>query len=1612
MHSHGVSLEKKEERKRSRKGIEDGVAKKTRKHKADDREGRADHDNEADCAQQDTHASVQRGEKVYRKVDEISHVLGRPGMYIGATKPSTCEMDILVDEETVREITDYNETCASDDYKVEINLIKNADALVTSSNAADVDTDRTHAQSTGAEAISSTRVHDVPESDDGSAVVQGGTRVPAATTPAEAAGTSSAETATRTATSATAPTLNRQTVGSATIRARVSSGLVRLLIEALQNAVDAAFDDERVSRIEVDINATEGWVQVCNNGGGIPVKESAEGHRVLVPELVFGHLRAGSNFGDLERDGSGADRLGSGLNGVGITLANIFSTRFEASTGDVASGKEWHMTWKNNSKDKEPGVVKRYSRKNGYVRVKFFPDMSHFTDPCLPATGVMRGNILSDGGGGRVCEQDVKGRVAKVFDAGLIAVFKSCVYDLVAVVPDRVSVYLNGRKIVLKGLVDYARVMGATNGDGSRVRMIVVDSVSPDANGKDTARRGHRGSIRAIVCPSGPTTPPRPVGFVNGIRCSVGAHVDHVLDAIKNVVQDAVQTTRGVGKDMTITRARVRQMFWVCVLARVPNPHFKNQTKEELDMTVAQLRCSVNPFPSSTVSSIRAVAKPLLKALADRTKAVADVAALQRSAGAASSATKGTSSSAVFGSGNVIHHPKLADAANAGPLSARVRRLAHSERRLRRLYVAEGDSAGELVKCGLRASVDPENCGVLVARGKILNVRNTDLKRIAKNEFVVLMSRALGLTPGKEYATEDDLKAMRYDYLVAFADQDSDGHHIVGLLVNAVDYLFPGLFKLRPDFIKRFATPVVRCASARSGLPDATFLTLQDFNRWYTAEQQRVYPPSKVRYLKGLGGSAGPEAREYFTHERQLSVTLQHTGLGTSAALSVLFSDDLANERKRILSGVAADAASVAQAMRLRGVLACGGSGALVDPQSVQPSLDNLVYSPDAAFDYGRDAAPFEEYAQKAVTHFSWEDVERSMPDLSGFKEVHRKVIHGFLVKNIRSVRKVGVAVAECTAASHYNHGEQSITEATVGLAQMHMGTNNVPLLVGVGQFGTRNNPPDKHAAPRYLSVHLSPLLDHLLPRADAVVLSYKVEEGRVIEPEQFSPVVPWVLVNGTTGIATGWSTTIPPFNPQDVLNATRVLAQLSLSARRDGGMPRLSEMPTPTLGTSRVDATALAGVDLKGLEDACRNARGGPCRPPLLEHVYGTEEFARWQEETDGMVPWADMFSGRAVVVYDAGRPKSVVWKGKYRVGEAGGEDVARDPSLRLVVIDELPVGTWTSTWKARLYERNFITPPAGTVDASSPDAKADTAESRRHRFVKDARIKETDVSVKIELLCDSAAVAPHLEATEDGVHFPLLEKSLALASRQSMQNMHVFDHNLALRRMTYVHEFFTSHFEQRYRTYLRRIDHSERSCVAHMRHISNKYRFVLMLVREEYTMNRKSVSVIDRELGDLGFDSDQALKALQPTSSAPDGRANLRPDQQLQNNDRGDGQDTALPAARGEQDSSSPADTFAYLRRMPIDSVSEDVLRSLEKEKSEAELQLEKIRGCAVEELWLEDLDSLEAALVKAREAKRKEYNDKSTSTLASAPKRTETTLKNSKAGRSKGKARDAKS
>lgn len=141
------------------------------------------------------------------------------------------------------------------------------------------------------------------------------------------------------------------------------------------------------------------------------------------------------------------------------------------------------------------------------------------------------------------------------------------------------------------------------------------------------------------------------------------------------------------------------------------------------------------------------------------------------------------------------------------------------------------------------------------------------------------------------------------------------------------------------------------------------------------------------------------------------------------------------------------------------------------------------------------------------------------------------------LHNNVNVSKKVAQLSGKISSDTSYHHGEASLEKTIVGLAQDFVGTNNINLLYPDGNHGTRFLGGKDAASSRYIFTRLSDITPLIFNKLDFDLLNLLQDDGIQIEPEWYLPIIPMVLVNGCDGIGTGYSTSIPPYNPKDLIN-------------------------------------------------------------------------------------------------------------------------------------------------------------------------------------------------------------------------------------------------------------------------------------------------------------------------------------------------------------------------------------------------------------------------------------------------------------------------------------------
>ncbi|KAJ1675293.1 DNA topoisomerase 2 [Spiromyces aspiralis] len=195
------------------------------------------------------------------------------------------------------------------------------------------------------------------------------------------------------------------------------------------------------------------------------------------------------------------------------------------------------------------------------------------------------------------------------------------------------------------------------------------------------------------------------------------------------------------------------------------------------------------------------------------------------------------------------------------------------------------------------------------------------------------------------------------------------------------------------------------------------------------------------------------------------------------------------------------------------------------------------TYQPNIYMDNTPEVIRIDDFINKELITFSVADNIRSIPSvIDGFKPAQRKVIYGCFKRKLKGQIKVTSLAGYVLENVAYHHGEQSLQATIINLAQHFVGSSNINVLTPEGQLGTRLMGGKDAASARYVQVSLPKLTRSIYHSSDDMLLKYLDDEGKIIEPEFFVPVVPMVLVNGTEGIGTGWSTNIPSYNPTDIV--------------------------------------------------------------------------------------------------------------------------------------------------------------------------------------------------------------------------------------------------------------------------------------------------------------------------------------------------------------------------------------------------------------------------------------------------------------------------------------------
>jgi DNA topoisomerase-2 len=880
---------------------------------------------------------------------------------------------------------------------------------------------------------------------------------------------------------------------------KYTPGFYKTFDEVLVNAFDHTTREAECKTIKMFVSQKDGLIKVWNDGPGIPVTIHKE-HKIYIPEMIFGNLLSSSNYYN-DDDG---DRVTSGLNGLGIKLCNIYSTKFIIETmDDVVGKKKYIQEFRNNMTEKdEPILSKMKTSDKPYTSVSYYPDFEKFK--------------MDD-----MTDNDV-------------AWMKKRAYDIAACTRNDIKVYFNNEEIKVKTFEDYINLCYDET-------PILVYSEFSD-----------RWKVGCVFAPDNGN---HQTSFVNGTSTyEGGSHVEYILDQIVSQVTNHIKLKHKI----QVRPILIKEHLDIFVDATIVNPEFPSQTKSKLTTKPANFgsKCEVSK------TFMDALLKTKLVELVVQNAQFKEQTALNKTDGKKLS---------------MINIPKLEDARWAGTRKSPECRL----------FLTEGDSAFSYFKAGL-AIIGRERYGGFPLRGKLLNVRNATVNQIKNNEEFIALKQIMGLKQDHKYT---DTKGLRYGGIVILTDQDGDGSHIKGLIINLFQYLWPELLKIK-GFIQTLSTILVRVwkKTDKAKKNPFEFYSEVKFEEWAKTVDITKYD---VKYYKGLGTSDDKTARKSFVDFDDKVVSFiwengemkiekdgeksketkkiescqkkinnkksnQDDSDDSNDSESESESDEDSNEENDDDSNKLSPNKDVVQKGGEKAKKKKGKKGKLeiviTDPEILYSDSYNkltlafdetraddrkgwlTIYDKHDIIEYDKNEITYSEFVDKDLKHFSNYDNIRSIPSLiDGLKPSQRKIMYVCLVDNIKKDIKVVDLASEVSKRTAYKHGNTSLEETIIGLAQDFPGSNNINLLYPNGNFGHRWCNGGDSASSRYIFTFLENVTQKIFMKEDNSILKYLHEDGKPVEPETYYPILPMVLINGASGIGTGFATTIPQYNPIDI---------------------------------------------------------------------------------------------------------------------------------------------------------------------------------------------------------------------------------------------------------------------------------------------------------------------------------------------------------------------------------------------------------------------------------------------------------------------------------------------
>jgi DNA topoisomerase-2 len=577
------------------------------------------------------------------------------------------------------------------------------------------------------------------------------------------------------------------------------------------------------------------------------------------------------------------------------------------------------------------------------------------------------------------------------------------------------------------------------------------------------------------------------MSLVNGIIVPTGNHIDAIIAHISDAVKQSIRAQLRARDATAIAGLRAASSHLALIIIwRATGVHWNGQSKDHARFEPAQIR-AITPAPALTA------------ALAESMSA-AFIARLDRAPRARA--------------------PKIDIEKYTPAQAAGTRRSAQC-----RLFLAEGNSAMSQVELGIARTIGFTLHGVLSLRGVIPNVRKESVasrdaatgavrykrsQKLIGNKFMATLAQVLGIDYARRYATAAERATLRYGGIIGCVDQDLDGiGNIFSLVLNLFHLYWPAL--LECGYVQRLATPIIR-AYPRARGKSATarvleFYSDEEYRAWEShAPHAQTY---RVRYYKGLGKHSAAEMQQIMKNLRTQIITYSRDP-GADRAFEIYLGDDPALRREQLSQ----------------------------PPPRADPDAELALAS-------RREMAASYHLRREAHT-YQLDNLHRKINDIiGGTNQVSRKILDGCIkiFAHTREERKVADLAGTISTTENYHHGEASLQDAIIRRGFIAPGGCQLPMLLPVGHFGSRNAGGQDAAQARYVAAAFNhPVNDVLYQSEDYALLDFHIDEGVRGEPRFFVPIIPTAIVENIEVPAHGWNIRIWGREVMDIIANVRAL--------------------------------------------------------------------------------------------------------------------------------------------------------------------------------------------------------------------------------------------------------------------------------------------------------------------------------------------------------------------------------------------------------------------------------------------------------------------------------------